>query len=159
MNCSLCAINIVAGIMVYISNCINIAIFGKTAQQWREENPGTKGNMRDYATEDELNLVSYLEYRMIGEVAENPQRRWRKIAKTIAKECRDSGIIGDLDRFKNSADVNINDPISYGAGTMTALESMRSRFLKELSNGEVYRSDDGYFRNNEGFIILAPKFK
>ena len=151
--------NIVAGMMIHISNCINIAVFGKTAQQWREENPGTKGNMRDYATEDELNLVSYLEYRMIDEVAENPQRRWRNIAKTIAKECRDSGIIGDLNEFKVSANVKVNEPVSYDAGTMTSLESMRQRFYTELAAGEVHKCDDGYFRNNEGYIVLAPKFK
>ena len=61
--------------------------------------------------------------------------------------------------FSKTGIITDNEPVSYDAGTMTSLQSMRSRFLKELSAGEVYRSDDGYFRNTEGFIILAPKFK
>lgn len=151
--------DVVAGMMMHISNCINIAVFGMTAQQWREENPGKKGNMRDYADENDLNLISYLEYRMIMIVAEEPQHSWRKTIVKIAKKCRETGNYEMMSMFSKTGIITDNEPVSYGAGTMTALESMRSRFLKELSNGEVYRSDDGYFRNNEGFIILAPKFK
>ena len=32
------------------ADVLNVAMFGKTARQWREENPGLKGNIRDYAT-------------------------------------------------------------------------------------------------------------
>ena len=151
--------DIVAYMMMHISNCINVAVFGMTAQQWREENPGKKGNMRDYADENDLNLISYLEYRMIMIVAEEPQHCWRKTIAKIAKKCRKTGSYEMMSMFSKTGIITDNEPVSYDAGTMTSLESMRSRFLKELSAGEVYRSDDGYFRNNEGYIILAPKFK
>ena len=32
---------------------INVALFNKRAKQWRDENPGLKGNMRDYASMNE----------------------------------------------------------------------------------------------------------
>ena len=41
---------------------INVALFGKTAKQWREGNPGKEGNIRDYATTIELAILSNLEY-------------------------------------------------------------------------------------------------
>jgi hypothetical protein len=39
---------------VYASEAdlLNVALFGKTAAQWRAENPESKGNVRDYATLD-----------------------------------------------------------------------------------------------------------
>lgn len=150
---------VVAGMMMHISNCINVAVFGMTAQQWREENPGKKGNMRDYADENDLNLISYLEYRMIMIVAEEPQHCWRKTIAKIAKKCRKTGNYEMMSMFSNTGIITDNEPVSHDARTMTSLESMQSRFLKELSTGEVHQCDDGYFRNNEGYIILAPKFK
>lgn len=151
--------DVVAGMMMHISNCINIAVFGMTAQQWREENPGKKGNMRDYADENDLNLISYLEYRMIMIVAEEPQHSWRKTIVKIAKKCRETGNYEMMSMFSKTGIITDNEPVSYGAGTMTALENMRQRFYTELSAGEVHQCDDGYFRNNEGYIVLAPKFK
>lgn len=41
---------------------INVALFGKTAKQWRDGNPGKEGNIRDYATTIELAILSNLEY-------------------------------------------------------------------------------------------------
>jgi len=40
---------------------LNVALFGKTAAQWRSENPETKGNMRDEATLEQLVVLSNLE--------------------------------------------------------------------------------------------------
>ena len=31
------------------ADLLNVALFGMTAKQWRDENKGKKGNMRDYA--------------------------------------------------------------------------------------------------------------
>ena len=36
-------------------------MFGITAKQWREENPEKKGNIRDYATINELICLSNME--------------------------------------------------------------------------------------------------
>ena len=38
-----------------------MALFGKTAREWRDENPDKKGNIRDYATINELICLSNME--------------------------------------------------------------------------------------------------
>jgi hypothetical protein len=42
-------------------NLPNIAIFGKTAAQWRAGNPESKGNVRDCATLEQLVVLSNME--------------------------------------------------------------------------------------------------
>ena len=48
---------------VYASEAdmLNMALFGKTAADWRSENPNAKGNMRDAATLEQLVVLSNLE--------------------------------------------------------------------------------------------------
>lgn len=43
------------------ADVLNVALFGKTAKQWKTENPGAKGNMRDYATIEQLLVLTNLE--------------------------------------------------------------------------------------------------
>jgi hypothetical protein len=43
------------------ADLLNVAMFGKTAQQWQFENPDKKGNMRDYATLEQLVVLSNME--------------------------------------------------------------------------------------------------
>ena len=43
------------------ADVLNVALFGMTAKQWREANPDLKGNIRDYATINELICLSNLE--------------------------------------------------------------------------------------------------
>ena len=43
------------------ADVLNVAMFGMTAKQWREANPDLKGNIRDYATINELNCLSNME--------------------------------------------------------------------------------------------------
>lgn len=43
------------------ADVLNVALFGKTAKQWRAENPNLKGNMRDYATIEQLLVMANLE--------------------------------------------------------------------------------------------------
>ena len=40
---------------------LNVALFGKTSKQWRNENPNLKGNIRDYATIEQLLVLTNLE--------------------------------------------------------------------------------------------------
>ncbi|MPM68282.1 hypothetical protein SDC9_115213 [bioreactor metagenome] len=49
--------------LVYASEAdvLNMALFGKTAREWREENPGEKGNIRDTANSAQLICLSNLE--------------------------------------------------------------------------------------------------
>ena len=43
------------------ADVLNVAMFGMTAKQWREANPNLKGNIRDYATINELICLSNME--------------------------------------------------------------------------------------------------
>ena len=43
------------------ADLLNIALFGKTAKQWREENSGAQGNQRDEATIEQLVVLSNME--------------------------------------------------------------------------------------------------
>ncbi len=40
------------------ADVLNVALFGKTAKQWRDENSDQKGNIRDYATIEQLVVLS-----------------------------------------------------------------------------------------------------
>ena len=43
------------------ADVLNVALFGKTAAEWRKENPNTKGNMRDDATIEQLLVLANIE--------------------------------------------------------------------------------------------------
>jgi hypothetical protein len=43
------------------ADVLNVALFGKTAKEWRDENPELQGNMRDYANMNQLICLSNLE--------------------------------------------------------------------------------------------------
>ena len=49
--------------IIYVNEAdvLNVALFGITAKQWREMNPDLKGNIRDYATINELICLSNME--------------------------------------------------------------------------------------------------
>jgi len=48
---------------VYASEAdvLNVALFGKMAKQWRDENPSREGNIRDYATIEQLLVLANIE--------------------------------------------------------------------------------------------------
>ncbi|MDE5631985.1 MAG: KilA-N domain-containing protein [Muribaculaceae bacterium] len=48
-------------IYAHEADVLNVALFGMTAKQWRESNPDLKGNIRDYATVNELICLSNME--------------------------------------------------------------------------------------------------
>jgi hypothetical protein len=43
------------------ADLLNVSLFGKTAVQWRDENPESKGNIRDYATQEQLVVLLNIE--------------------------------------------------------------------------------------------------
>ena len=43
------------------ADVLNVALFGITAKQWRDQNPDLQGNIRDYATINELICLSNME--------------------------------------------------------------------------------------------------
>ena len=69
------------------ADMLNVALFNKRAKQWREENPDLKGNMRDYASLNELLVLADMEsYNaiLIGKGVEQKERmiELRKLART-----------------------------------------------------------------------------
>ena len=59
------------------ADVLNVALFGKTHQQWQRENPMLKGNQRDYATINQLICISNMENInavMINDGIPQPQR-------------------------------------------------------------------------------------
>ena len=68
--------------LIYASEAdlLNMALFGKTAKQWRDENPGEKGNIRDYANVSQLVCLANLENlnaHFIKEGLSQPERLQR----------------------------------------------------------------------------------
>ena len=43
------------------ADMLNVALFNRSAKQWRDENPTLKGNMRDYASLNELLVLANME--------------------------------------------------------------------------------------------------
>lgn len=43
------------------ADVLNVALFGISARQWRDSNPGKSGNIRDYATLNQLLVLSNME--------------------------------------------------------------------------------------------------
>jgi len=43
------------------ADLLNVALFGITAKEWRDSNPGKSGNIRDYATLEQLVVLSNME--------------------------------------------------------------------------------------------------
>ena len=43
------------------ADMLNVALFGQTAKQWRDANPDIEGNMRDYATIEQLLVLANIE--------------------------------------------------------------------------------------------------
>ena len=57
------------------ADVLNVALFGVTAKQWRDANSDLKGNIRDYATINELICLSNMENLNSVFINENmPQR-------------------------------------------------------------------------------------
>ncbi len=51
----------VGAVYAHEADLLNMALFGKTAQQWKNENPDADGNIRDMATIEQLVVLSNME--------------------------------------------------------------------------------------------------
>jgi hypothetical protein len=59
------------------ADLLNVALFGKTAKEWRDENPNEKGNIRDHATLEQLVVLSNMEsINALLIRQELPQHEW-----------------------------------------------------------------------------------
>ncbi|WP_069097055.1 KilA-N domain-containing protein [Mesomycoplasma ovipneumoniae] len=82
------------------ADMLNVALFNKTARQWRDENPDLEGNIRDYASLNELLVLANMESynaTLIGKGMVQKERmiELRKLARTqltSLEKLNDSGI-------------------------------------------------------------------
>ena len=72
------------------ADLLNVGLFGKTAKQWRSENPGVKGSIRDYATIEQLLVLTNLENLNAYLVKQGiPQsERMRKLRDTVVYQLK-----------------------------------------------------------------------
>ena len=87
------------------ADVLNMALFGMTAKQWRDSNPTEKGNMRDYATIQQLVVLSNLESinaMLISQVIPQNERliQLNKIAITQMKSLVENQSIKKLETDK-----------------------------------------------------------
>ena len=69
------------------ADLLNVALFGKTAKEWREENPGKKCNIRDYADLHHLLVLANLEsYNAILIKQNLPQRERLELLRETAEK-------------------------------------------------------------------------
>jgi len=86
------------------ADILSVALFGKTAKEWREENVGVKGNIRDYATIEQLIVMANLESSnadMIRQKLPQKQRllELNKIARIQLKSLLNNSSVKKLDNI------------------------------------------------------------
>jgi len=72
------------------ADVLNVAMFGKTAGEWRRDNPGLKGNIRDYSTIEQLLVLANLESINSEFIRMGLEQRERlvKLNKTAIKQMK-----------------------------------------------------------------------
>lgn len=83
------------------ADLLNVALFGTTAKEWRDKNADKKGNIRDFATLEQLVVLSNLESinaLLIGQVLGQKERliQLNKVAITQMKSLLESKAIKKL---------------------------------------------------------------
>ena len=81
------------------ADVLNVALFGITAKEWREANPYLKGNIRDYATINELICLANMENLNAVFINENLSQRERLI-KLNQIAIQQMGILQDFNDRK-----------------------------------------------------------
>ena len=93
------------------ADILNVALFGKTAKEWKDENPNLDGNMRDYTNILQLVILINLENlnaEMINQGIEQSKRleRLNEVAKKQYEILQDSKGIKKIENLDNSKLLN-----------------------------------------------------
>lgn len=89
------------------ADVLNVALFGKTSKEWKDENPKLNGNMRDYANILQLVILSNLE-NINSELIKQglPQKhrleRLNEIAKNQERILKDNNGISKIEGFRET---------------------------------------------------------
>lgn len=86
------------------ADVLNTALFGKTAKEWREENKGKEGNIRDYADVTQLVVLSNLESLNSGLIRENMPQSSRLIKLNQIAIFQMKSLVGNASLKKLSSD-------------------------------------------------------
>lgn len=89
------------------ADILNVALFGKTAKEWKEENPNFNGNMRDYANILQLVILSNLENINSEFIKQGMTQKQRleslnEIAKRQSKILQNNNGINKIEGFENN---------------------------------------------------------
>lgn len=84
------------------ADLLNIALFGKTASMWREENPDKEGNIRDYSTLEQLLVLANLESYNAEMIREglSAEQRLEKLNKAAINQIRALLQMNSMKRLK-----------------------------------------------------------
>ena len=117
---------------------LNTALFGMTAAEWRKKNPGRDGNMRDYATIEQLLVLSNLENinaLLIGQG--KPQSERIEALNTIAKSQLDA-----IARTNSLMDLKALDTkkafLTTGGIKLNSIDPLTPLYSR-ASNASLYR--------------------
>lgn len=88
------------------ADILNVALFGKTAKEWKEEKPDLNGNMRDYANILQLVILSNLEninseFIKQGMTQNERLERLNQIAKSQSEILQNNNGINKIKGFEN----------------------------------------------------------
>lgn len=91
------------------ADVLNVALFGMTAAQWRSDNPELSGNMRDYATIEQLLVLANLENANAMYIEEGKSRGERalllnKLAISQLRTLADTASIARLASLQDNSE-------------------------------------------------------
>lgn len=131
------------------ADMLNLMVFKQTAQQWRKDNPDKEGNMRDHASKDELKLLSYLETHAAILISCGVFDRACREA-ILAKRLEDGRWKKNYKRMKEAEDDFFTKRDSK------QFKEMVKSTITEFAKGTLTIDDEGYVRDKDGYIRLAP---
>ena len=83
------------------ADLLNVALFGRTAGEWREENPNEKGNIRDHASVEQLLVLANMEsYNAILIEQGRPQSERIVLLNRTARKQLETLLKAQIDRSK-----------------------------------------------------------
>lgn len=88
------------------ADVLNVALFGKTARMWREENPDSKGNIRDASTLRQLIVLVNLE-SMNAELIKLGMSRPDRAARLNKMAIEQLSVLENADEKKRLNDANL----------------------------------------------------
>lgn len=94
------------------ADVLNVALFGMTAAQWRSHNPDLSGNMRDYATIEQLLVLANLENANAMYIEEGKSREERalllnKLAIAQLRTLADTASIARLASLQDNSESKV----------------------------------------------------